>query len=69
MSPSLTMQTTEVCGPPSRFSVVTMAKFRLSSSSRVSSLNATDTSSPFSQAFTKASPVPALFGMLSVWHI
>jgi hypothetical protein len=45
-SPSRTIQTTEVCGPPSGFSVATVATFLPSSSLRVSSLNVTGTASP-----------------------
>jgi hypothetical protein len=40
-SPSRAIQTTEVWGPPSAFSVATVAKLRPSSSSRISGLNGT----------------------------
>src|SRR6185312_15826305 len=49
-SPSLTIQITVVCGPPSGFSVATVATFLPSSSLRVSSLNFTGTASPFYSA-------------------
>jgi hypothetical protein len=39
VSPSRAIHTTEVCGPPSRFSVATVAKFRPSSRSRISGVN------------------------------
>ena len=54
-SPSLTIQTTEVCCPPSGFSVATVATFLPSSSLRVSWSNLTATASPFCSA-TLSSP-------------
>jgi hypothetical protein len=54
-SPSLTIQTIEVCGPPSGFSVATVATFLPSSSLRVSWSNLAATASPFYLA-TLSSP-------------